>query len=96
MHFFLHEATFPARMLEGIFLELALAGFVADRAIEWMVDEQKFHHRVLCGDRFLAHRINNHSIGYRCRTRDLKLRHPLHDRVPFCITLESTIGAFFV
>src|SRR5437764_1361426 len=26
------------------FLEAAFAGLIADRAIQWMIDEQKFHH----------------------------------------------------
>jgi hypothetical protein len=31
-------------VLHGVFLQLALAGLVADRAVERMVDEQRFQH----------------------------------------------------
>ena len=42
-HLHVHEAGDSAAEADGLLLEAALAGLVADRAVERVVDEEKFH-----------------------------------------------------
>ena len=44
LHLVLEEARILSAVLDAEFLEPAFAGLVADRAIERMIDEEKFHH----------------------------------------------------
>ena len=46
LHLVLEEARILPAVLDAEFLEPAFARLVADRAIERMIDEQKFHHAV--------------------------------------------------
>src|SRR5439155_12952361 len=57
-----------------VLLELALAGLVADRAVDRMVDEQELEHRTLCGLRLLVRRMHDHPIGDSRVAGDLQLR----------------------
>ena len=50
-------------------LQLAFATLVANRAIEWMVDQQKLHHRLLRFDCFFALGAHHHALGHRGGTR---------------------------
>ena len=42
-HLHVHKAGYAAPVADGLFLEAAFAGLVADGAVEGMVDEEKFH-----------------------------------------------------
>src|SRR5438132_700619 len=68
-------------VLDAEFLKLAFTRLVADRTIEWMIDQQKFHHALpafLNQWRTCAHA---HSFGDVLRTTDLWARHPIDDRL---------------
>ena len=45
--FFFDKAAFAGAVGHGLVLQGALAAFVANRAIQWVVDEQEFQHAVL-------------------------------------------------
>src|SRR5690606_29714692 len=47
----------------GQILQLALAALVTDRAVQRVIDQQKFHHRVLRGNRLFRARVNDHAVG---------------------------------
>ena len=46
------EPRLGAAVLEAVVLEVALAGLVADGAVQRMIDQQELHHRLLVGDGF--------------------------------------------
>ena len=61
VNFRLDEAARALAVVHGIFLQLAFAGLVANRAVERMVDEQRFEHafaHLLHGGRL---RVNFHA-----------------------------------
>jgi hypothetical protein len=83
-HVLLERAARLARARGGdavlvrVVLELALAGLVADRAVERVVDEQELHHaltRLLHARRVGA---NDHAVRHRGVAGDLELRQALH------------------
>ena len=95
--FFFHRALMlvvaaDARAIgHRLILQIALAGLVADRAIERVVDKQEFHHPVA---RLFYHwRVGEHFhfIGRRQRTRRLRLRRP---RLHFHQTHAAVAGDF--
>ena len=79
-------------VLDAEFLKLAFTRLVADRTIEWMIDQQKFHHALpafLNQRRTCAHA---HSFGDVLRTTDLWARHPIDDRLAVGAELGFAIG----
>src|SRR5438105_11803621 len=51
-NFVFQKARAGGTVLDAEFLELTFARLIADRTIEWMVNEQKFHHALAA---FLDH-----------------------------------------
>ena len=58
-------------------LQRALAAFVADGAVERMVDEQELDHRALCLFHLLGPGVDDHAVADRRRARGLQFRDPL-------------------
>ena len=73
--FFFFVTRLGATITHSQILQLAFTTLIADGAIEWMVDEQKLHHRFLCFDGFVRLGANNHALRNRCRTRRHGLWH---------------------
>jgi hypothetical protein len=49
-------------------LQLAFATLIADRAIEWVINQEEFHHAFLRFDGLLAVGADDHALRDRCRT----------------------------
>jgi hypothetical protein len=63
-------------VLEGVVLQAALAGLVADRAVERMVDEEELHHPALrLGDLRALGRDDHAVLRHLRRAPGLELRH---------------------
>jgi hypothetical protein len=75
VNFWLDKPRDATRMLEGIILQFTLAGFVADRAIEWMINKEKFHHILAAFDGFIRNRLHDHAFGDRRGAGNLQLPH---------------------
>ena len=56
---------------------MAFTSLIADRAINWMVDQQIFHDRLLIGDRLGAIGINDHAFA----SWRMTCRHQLWNRL---------------
>ena len=68
--FILNESTAIRAVLVGMVLEDALAGLVADGAVEGVVDQLELHDRIACIDCFFAIGLNLKSLGYALGTGD--------------------------
>jgi len=66
------SACRPA-FLEDEILELALAGLIANRAIQRVIDEQEFEHALACVLRRRGLSLDDHPLGDGRRARDLEL-----------------------
>src|SRR5204863_9593135 len=73
----LDEARAARAPAVGDVLQWALAALVADRAVEWMVDEQELDDRVLRVLDAIAGRHDDHALLYGRRARRLQLRYAL-------------------
>ena len=68
-------APFAARpFLVGVVLQLALAGLIADRAVERVVDEQHLEHALARVERLLGMHVHDLPFGHRRRARRRELR----------------------
>ena len=63
---------------DGEILQLAFAALIADRAIQRMVNQQKFHHALLRGDGLIGMRLHLHAVGDRRCTGRQRLGRFLH------------------
>ena len=61
---FLVVARGGGAVAHGQVLQLAFAALIADRAVERVIDEQEFHHRLLSGARLLGAGVDDHAIGH--------------------------------
>ena len=73
----LGEAALAAAVLVGVVLQVALAGLVAHRAVDRVVDEQELHDRLLVGDGLGAIGVDDHAFGRRLLAGGDKLRERL-------------------
>ena len=64
-------------VLERVILELALAGLITDRTVEWVVQEQELHHPLARVPHRLGRGTDLHAVSDECVARDLELRHSL-------------------
>src|SRR5205814_8213621 len=83
--------TFRA-VLNAEFLQLTFTGLIADRAIERVIDQQKFHHAFAA---FFDHgRIGAyaHAFGDVLRATDLRTQHPIDDRFLVGPEFRFTVG----
>ena len=84
-----------AAVFDAEFLESAFARLVADRAIERMIDEEKFHHPATA---FLDQRrfgANPEPFGDIGRAADLRTRHPVDLRLAVVGEDGFTVRAHF-
>src|SRR4051794_39684582 len=44
LHFIFEEARLRIAVLDAEFLQPALTGLIADGAVEWVINEEEFHH----------------------------------------------------
>src|SRR5579864_2626279 len=72
------EAAGAGTVLVGLILKRALTALVADRAIEWMVDQQELQHAPLVLLRLLGPGPDDHAVRDVDRAGRLELRHLLH------------------
>ena len=73
-------------MLDGLFLESALTGLVADRAVERVIDEQELHHAFAAFFYEFTRGADSHVLGDRVCACDDRTRDPADG-------FESTIVA---
>jgi hypothetical protein len=66
-------AADPVAVFDRVFLEPALAGLVADRAVERVIDEEELHHRRPRRAHLLAGRVDDHPLGDRRVATDHQL-----------------------
>ena len=67
-----------AAIAHGQILQLAFAALIADRAVERMIDQQEFHHRLLRSDGLRGTRVDDHALGHRRGAGGQRLRRLLH------------------
>ena len=89
---FLHKSTFPTGVEIRILLQLAFPRFIANGAVQWMVNQEEFHHRVLGFDDLWYLEQHVQSFTDRVPTRWLEFGHILDDRVAILICFKGTIG----
>src|ERR1051325_5660606 len=80
LHFVFEEPRTSRAVLNAEFLQLAFARLIADRAVERMIDEQKFHDPALAFFHQRRVRAHAHAFTQILRARDLRTRHPVDDR----------------
>ena len=93
LDFVLKKTRFARAEIDTELLQTAFAGLIADWAIEWMIDKEKFHYAALT---FLYQRrigANGHAFGYILRTGNLRTRHPIGDRFTVGTELGLAIRA---
>ena len=91
LHFVFEKTRFGAAVIDAEFLQAAFAGLIADRAIERMIDEQKFHH---APPAFLHQRrigAHAHAFGDILRAGNLRTRHPVDHRLAVGAELRFAI-----
>ena len=91
-HLHVDEARDAAAVADRVFLEAAFARLVADRAVERVVDEEKFHHALAAFFHQLAGGANAHVFGDRVRAGDHWARHPADRLVAVFIALGFLAG----
>ena len=73
----LERARVAAAKAHRVVLQPALAGLVADRAVQRMVDQQQFEHAAARQRYLRVRRMHDHPVAHLRVARDLQLRHPL-------------------
>jgi len=71
------STRFDRTVVERVILKRTLAGLVADRAIERVIDEQKLHLPAARLLDFLVPDVDLHPVFHRGRAAGLQLRHAL-------------------
>ena len=75
-HLHVDEAGDAAAVLDGLFLQTALASLVTDRAVERVVDQEKLHHALTAFFHQLAVGADAHVLADRVCAGDHGARHP--------------------
>src|SRR5262249_10077216 len=78
LHFLLAKPRIVEPEVQIKILQVALAGLVADRTIEWMVSQQELQHRAPAILRLGVLGAYHHSFRHRCVAGDLKFGKLLH------------------
>src|SRR5947208_446115 len=80
LNFVLEKARFRIAVINAELLQTTFARLIANRAIERMIDEEKFHHAALT--LFHQRRISadGHAVGHILRAGNLWTRYPVDDR----------------
>lgn len=79
-------------VVDAEFLQTTFARLVADRAIEWMINEQKFHDAAAA---FLRERrigAHAHAVGDILRATNLRARHPINNGLSIRTEFRFAIG----
>ena len=87
-HLVIGEAGAAAAVFDGVFLEAAFAGLVADRAIEGVVDEEELHDALAAGFDQLAAGADAHVFGDGIGAGDDRAWHPTDRFVAIGIALR--------
>src|SRR5439155_15115856 len=93
LDFVLEKTRFRVTEIDAEFLQTALASLIANRTIERMIDEEKFHDATLT---FLHQRrvgANGHAFGNILCAGNLRTRDPIDDRFPIGAQLRLAIRA---
>ena len=88
------EAAFAFRVEEFIFLKLALPCFIADWAIEGVINEKELHDSILSRLGLAAESVDDHTVGNGCRAGNRELWSPADDLITVGISLEGAVGSF--
>src|SRR5690349_9278487 len=78
--FVLQETRLRTAIIDTELLQTAFAGLIADRAIERVTDQQKFHDPALTFLHQWRVRANGHAFSDILRAGNLRARHPVDDR----------------
>src|SRR5262249_47201637 len=92
LHFVFQKTRLRVAVIDAEFLQLAFASLIADRAIERVIDQEKFHDAVPA---FVHQRrvgANSHPFSYILRAANLRARHPIDDRFAVRTELRFAIG----
>src|ERR1043166_7541177 len=92
-HLVLEKARTGRAVLDTEFLQLAFARLIADRAIERMIDDQKFHHSALTFLHQRRVRAHAHAFAHFLRAGNLRTRHPVDDWFAVLAQLRSAVRA---
>ena len=96
VNLFFHEPARVRAVAENHVLQLALAAFVAHRAIQRMIRQQEFQHVLARLTHLLSIRSNDHAFRRHQRARRLQLRRLLHlhqAHAACCLQRESWVVA---
>src|SRR5581483_5216347 len=86
LHFVFEKSRTLVAVFDLEFLQATFAGLVADRTIERMIDEQKFHHAAAAFFDQRRSRAHAHPFGHILRATNLRTWHPIDRR--FAIAAE--------
>ena len=95
MIFLFNESGFSIGMHESIFLQLALTCFIANRTVQWMIDEQELHNCMLGMLGSLTFSVNHHAISNRSCACNAEFWTPLNGNFTIRIYLRLAIWTLF-
>ncbi len=87
----LDEPAFALAVIDRELLQAALAGLVADRAVERVVDQQELHHPFAGVDDFLGRGMNDHPLANRRVAPDRQFRCEPDHRVAVAVELRLAV-----
>src|ERR1700731_4401659 len=91
LHLVFLETGFRRAVLATQFPQLAFPGLIANRTVEWMIDQKKFHHAALAFAHQRRSRSDTHAFSHVLRAGDLRSRHPIDDWFAILAELRFTI-----
>ena len=93
LHLHIDEPRDAAAVLDGLFLEAALSGLVADGTIQRVIDQEKFHDALAAFFDQFAAGADAHVFAHRVGTGDDGARHPADDLVAIFVPLRLLSGS---
>src|SRR5438270_11403183 len=91
-HLVFEKARAGRPVLDAEFLQLTFARLVADRTIEWMIDEQEFHYAAATLLNHGRTGADPHPLGDILGATYLRTRHPVDNRFAVDAELRFAIG----
>src|SRR3977135_1027111 len=88
----LEKARVRAAIFDTEFLEATFARLIADGAVQWMIDEQKFHDATATFLDQRRTRAQANAFGNILRAANLRTRHPVDDRLTIGAQLKLPVG----
>jgi hypothetical protein len=95
LDFVFEETRIGLAVLDAEFLKKAFAGLIANRAIERVIDEKKFHHATPTFLDQRRHRAHAHSFGDILCAGNLRAQHPVDNRFAIGAEIRLAIRAHF-